>query len=147
MSSTSSTLREVAPDEVTVTADTHGITVILLPDDITAALNTSSRRDIVDHRGAGAKSRTYAADSWEARTLRVIFDVILTSPDVDADDKRGVRLGGYFYGRVAAHRRWNRETQWWADYREHRYEIPHMGLHLRIRPHGHPEAGTCYFGD
>ncbi|KUN57284.1 hypothetical protein AQJ46_47895 [Streptomyces canus] len=144
-STTSAPRRELSADEVTVTTDKGGRPVVLLPDDIVAALNTSSRTDFRDYGIEGSESRHYAADSWEAHTVQTIYSAVTASPGVEERDKRGIECG-YFYGAVIAHRHWNHETRWWADYDGQRHEMPITGLITRQRHPGHPEHMSVYFG-
>lgn len=137
--------RELSPDEVTVTTDKGRRPVVLLPDDIVAALNTSSRTDVRDYGIEGSESRHYAADSWEARTVQTIYGAVMASPDVEECDKHGIECG-YFYGAVIAHRHWNHETRWWADYTAQRHEMPRTGLITQRRYPGHPEHMSVFFG-
>jgi hypothetical protein len=138
--------RELSADDVTVTTDKGGRPVVLLPDDIIAALNTSSRTGVKDYGIEGSESRRYPAESWEARTIQTIYAAVTASPDVDDSDKRGIKCG-YFYGAVIAHRHWNHDTRWWTDYTGQRLEMPCGGLITELRCPGHPDHMTVYFGD
>ncbi|GGX56000.1 hypothetical protein [Streptomyces chartreusis] len=138
--------RELSADEVTVTTDKGRRPVVLLPDDIIAALNTASRTDVKDYGIEGSESRHYGADTWEARTVQTIYAAVTASPDVEDSDKRGIKCG-YFYGAVIAERHWNHDTRWWADYRRQQGEWPLGGLITQLRYPGHPEHMTVYFGD
>ena len=138
--------RELSADEVTVTTDHAGCPVVLLPDDVIAALNTSSRTDVKDYGIEGSESRHYGADSWEARTIQTVYAAVTASPDVEDSDKNGIKCG-YFYGAVAAHRHWNHETRWWADCAGQRHETPRRGLITQLRYPGHPDHMTVFFGN
>ncbi|MEU6527529.1 hypothetical protein ABZ892_33125 [Streptomyces sp. NPDC046924] len=138
--------RALSADEVTVTTDKGDRPVVLLHDDIIAALNTASRRDVKDYGIEGSESRHYAAGSWEARTIQTIFDALTACPDVEDSDKHSVRYGN-FYGAVVAHRHWSQDTRWWANYRRDRDEWPRGNLVMLHRYPGHREHLTVYFGD
>ncbi|MFI6661538.1 hypothetical protein ACIBL8_39160 [Streptomyces sp. NPDC050523] len=138
--------RELRADEVTVTTDKGGRPVVLLPDDVIAALNTASRRDVTDYGIEGSESRRYPANSWEARTIQTIFDAVTACPDIEDSDKHAVKYGT-FHGAVVAHRHYNQDTRWWADYLRDRDEWPRGNLVMLHRSPGHREHRSVYFGD
>lgn len=110
-------------EQVTVTTDHMGRAYAVVPDAVARLLRTASLKGIdPEARGISFESAPCPADSWEAATVRVIFEAVLASP-VAADDDHacGLRLyrkydGGEFFGFIVGESGWNPDARWWRDY-------------------------------
>ncbi|MFJ9416651.1 hypothetical protein ACIRPT_21015 [Streptomyces sp. NPDC101227] len=130
---------ELTPAQITVALDTWDQPVLVLPDAIAERLAVSSRTDVRDYGYCHFESRRFAADTYETRAIRVMFEAVLAAhPDEQGLDQYERFGTGYFYGWIVGASSWDADARTWKDYDATKHLHVH-GIHLH-------HDGRSHFG-
>ena len=138
--------------DVTVTTDHMGRAYAVIPDEVARRLTAASLEGVdMEARGYFAQeSIAHPADSWAALTVRVIFDALLASPEIQEDvhlwglSQYRTWDGGTFFGFIVGESGWDMDTRWWRDEPRNRGLCVYGNATIEPRSRRHL-AGTCRF--